>query len=340
MRKIAMLILVSTGLGCTGGFKAQVINGGTSSQSTGQTSSSAGNGASPAVAPAPAPMPAPAVSVVVSGGPATTLPTTNTPTPSSAVPMGAKLTFNDAFNTISISGADGADTKWFSQRIQCCMYDTSHPSVPTQMAGINSPAGQNPFSLVPGGGLDIRLQKNNGGWYSGVLATVDNQGKGFSQQYGYFEIRAKFPRGEGTWPAFWMVNTNQIPGVDPGEIDIFETYSILNYSGGIVTTMHDWSPAYIASHGNNSTSNPGGGPSVVAEPNLYDGFHNYGMLWTADVMNFYYDNVLIYSMPTQPEFRQPYFMIMDLGIGGGWPTTSIPDQNDMIVEFVRAYSLP
>ena len=46
----------------------------------------------------------------------------------------------------------------------------------------------------------------------------------FSQAYGRFEARMKIPRGQGIWPAFWMLgNDIEKPGwPDCGEIDIME----------------------------------------------------------------------------------------------------------------------
>src|SRR3546814_17747296 len=36
---------------------------------------------------------------------------------------------------------------------------------------------------------------------SGLLTTRDS----FAQSYGYFEIRADMPDGQGLWPAFWLL---------------------------------------------------------------------------------------------------------------------------------------
>ena len=54
------------------------------------------------------------------------------------------------------------------------------------------------------------------------MQTVGTDGKGFSQQYGYFEIAVQFPPGPGTWPGFWMLPVNRT--ANHGEIDILEQY--------------------------------------------------------------------------------------------------------------------
>jgi beta-glucanase (GH16 family) len=56
----------------------------------------------------------------------------------------------------------------------------------------------------------------------------------FSQLYGRFEARIKIPRGQGIWPAFWMmgVNIDTRGWPDDGEVDIMENI------GREPTTVH------------------------------------------------------------------------------------------------------
>lgn len=244
----------------------------------------------------------------------------------SHVPPGYHLTFDDEFQTLSLADADGAETRWHTHTVQCCLSDTSAPSTPTVMAGVSAPAGQNPYSLQPGGGLDIRLQKTDGTWYSGVLATVDGKGQGFSQQYGYFEMKANFPAVAGTWPAFWLLNTAALTRHAPaGEIDVVESFMFApDY---VNTTLHDWTPPAREL-----------GHHLARMANLSEGFHTFGLLWTAETMRFYVDGQDIYSLPTPPIMHQPYYPIVDLGLGGGWPTTGMPQHADMLVQYVRVYA--
>ncbi len=186
--------------------------------------------------------------------------------------------------------------------------------------------GKDPYALLPGGGLVIRLQKTQGAWYSGVLSTVDSKGHGFAQQYGYFEVKARFPASPGTWPAIWLLNSAALTEHAPaGEIDVVESYMFA--PGYINTTLHDWAPpgrqiAYHLAH--------------VAD--LSVGFHVFGLLWTAETMRFFCDGEEIYSVSTPPIMHQPYYPILDLGLGGGWPTDKTPSRSDMEVRYVRVYA--
>ncbi len=251
-----------------------------------------------------------------------------TPAPTrklTSVPPGYSLTFDDEFADLSISDGNGAKTRWYAKTVECCMFDTSAPKTPTSMASVGSSAGQSTFALVPQG-LRIRLQKINGGWTSGVLATVDHDGNGFAQQYGYFEVKAKFPAAKGTWPAIWMLNAAALQHHAPaGEIDLVESYMFAPRS--INTTLHDWTPPgkELAHH-------------LAQVANLSEGFHTFALWWTAETMRFYCDGDEIYTTPTPAIMQQPYYVILDLGLGGGWPTDETPAQSDMLVRYVRVYS--
>jgi hypothetical protein len=244
----------------------------------------------------------------------------------SSVPSGYHLTFEDNFTSMDLSDTSNPQAKWFTHTVQCCMNDTSFPKTPTYMAGVNDPIGQRPFSILPGGGLDIRLHKTEGAWYSGVIATVDRNGNGFSQQYGYFEMKAKFPKAVGAWPAFWLLNAAALSQHAPaGEIDVVESYMFAPRY--INVTLHDWTP-------------PGSTPShhLAKVADLSEGFHTFGMLWTSTTMSFYCDGTSLYSTPTPAIMHQPYYPIVDLGLGGGWPTKDTPSSSDMQIAYVRVYA--
>jgi beta-glucanase (GH16 family) len=236
-------------------------------------------------------------------------------------------TFDDEFQTLDLSdGSVYNGSKWYTHNEQCCMQTTDGSG--TYMYGMDDPV--DPYSIGPGGGLDIRLQEINKNWSSGVITSVDNHGAGFSQQYGYFEMSAQFPSGLNTWPAFWLLNTaSKASGAGQGEIDVAEYIANPAFINTIRTTLHDWSQNTAPDFSWNQVTNPSDG-----------NFHTYGMLWTAQSMTFYFDGTGYFSCPTPSIMHQPYYMLVDLGIGSGYPTNITPPVNDMIVQYVRAYSLP
>jgi beta-glucanase (GH16 family) len=154
---------------------------------------------------------------------------------------------------------------------------------------------------------------------------VDSLGAGFSQQYGYFEVKAQFPAGLGTWPAFWLLNSDHLTqGASSGEIDVVEAY--MQFPTTVNTTLINWGTGTVV------------GPFQSPVANMSNGFHVYGMLWTASTMTFYFDGAVIRQTATPAVMNQPYYPIIDLGLGGGWSTSQTPQQSDMIVQYVRVYA--
>ena len=82
---------------------------------------------------------------------------------------------------------------------------------------------------VEDGKLVITACKEDNIYTSGRIRTITNQGEVlFSTAYGRIEARIKCPVGEGLWPAFWMLPTQE--GIDAygtwaasGELDIMDS---------------------------------------------------------------------------------------------------------------------
>ena len=287
-----------------------------------------GNGPSTAIASTPNstiatnPTPVPPSSVIQ-----TPVPENVSSMPLPIAKLNYSLTFDDEFTSLkTISNSSSYNgSKWYNGVDQCCMGDS------TGLPGVMYPTlanGQSvdPYTLIPGGGLNITLSKINNVWYSGILTSVDLAGKGFSQQYGYFEIRAKLPAGPSTWPAFWLLNTASLAsGAPAGEIDIFEQFG--QFPNNFCTTLHDW--------GAGTTPYYNCGTTVS---NMETDFHTWGFLWTEDSMTLFFDNSQVLQTVTPTVMQQPYYMLIDLGVGGGWPTDKTPSANIMQVQYVRVYA--
>jgi beta-glucanase (GH16 family) len=232
-------------------------------------------------------------------------------------------TFEEKFTSFSISDSAINDhSRWYAKNEECCMMASDGKR--TEMAAVSGP--DNPFLIAKPNGLTIRLQRKGDLWTSGVLTSVDSKGNGFSQEYGYFEMRARFPSGLNTWPAFWLLNTaSKRSNAPAGEIDIVEYIANPAFPNYIATTLHDWS----------DKTTPAMSHSMVDLPT--DGFHIYGMLWTAATMTFYFDGEVTFQCPTPAIMHQPYYLLVDLGLGAGWPTVDTPPRNDLEVDYIRVY---
>ena len=170
-------------------------------------------------------------------------------------------------------------------------------------------------------------------------ARLKTQGK-FSQAYGRFEARIKIPRGQGIWPAFWMLGDDiDKPGwPDCGEIDIME--NIGKEPGLVHGTIHG--PGY-------SGANSIGAPyALPGDRHFADDFHVFAVEWEPDVIRFYVDDHL-YETRTPAElpkgtkwvYDHPFFVLLNVAVGGGWPgnpdaTTVLPQT--MLVDYVRVYA--
>ncbi|MFD0786501.1 ricin-type beta-trefoil lectin domain protein, partial [Micromonospora azadirachtae] len=159
----------------------------------------------------------------------------------------------------------------------------------------------------------------------------------FAQAYGRFEARIKVPRGQGLWPAFWMLGTSSNSWPDRGEIDIME--NIGREPSTVHGTLHG--PGYSGGNAvTGQTSLPGGQA-------LADAFHTYTVDWAPDSVTWYLDGVQ-YSRKTPADLRgnrwvfdHPFFMIMNVAVGGNWPgspdgTTVFPQQ--MVIDYVRVHA--
>ena len=178
-------------------------------------------------------------------------------------------------------------------------------------------------------------------WYGQckyTSARIVTKGK-FDQKYGRFEARIKIPRGQGIWSAFWMLG-NDIDAVgwaNCGEIDVME--NIGREPAIVHGTVHG--PGYSGTNGI-------GAPFSLANNQKFaDDFHIYATEWSENKISFYVDGNLYKTITPQnlPAGKQwvyehPFFMILNLAIGGNWggapdDTTVFPQT--MLVDYVRVY---
>ncbi len=169
-------------------------------------------------------------------------------------------------------------------------------------------------------------------WKSALLCSNDPSGKGFSQQYGYFEMRAKMPKGPGVWPAFWLCSSfdrKNPKGGETGaiEIDIIEYYG--HAPNSYTATMHVWEPKPHWGHGSTITTKPN---------EACEGFHNYGCMVEPEFTTMYFDGIEVWKTKTPKEHNKPLMILLNLALGSGWPIDKTPNPSVMEVDYVRAYA--
>ncbi|WP_371775253.1 ricin-type beta-trefoil lectin domain protein [Streptomyces sp. NBC_01438] len=203
-------------------------------------------------------------------------------------------------------------------------------------------AGNSNAALDGQGHLVITARKENPGnyqcWYGTcqyTSARLNTSGK-FTQAYGHVEARMKIPRGQGMWPAFWMLGDDigQVGWPNSGEIDIMENVGF--EPGTVHGTLHG--PGYSGSAG------IGAGYTLPGGRAFADDFHTFAIDWAPDSITWSVDgNVYQHRTPADTNgntwaFNKPFFLILNLAVGGYWPgdpdgNTTFPQQ--LVVDHVR-----
>ncbi|MBV9988888.1 MAG: glycoside hydrolase family 16 protein [Chitinophagaceae bacterium] len=189
---------------------------------------------------------------------------------------------------------------------------------------------------IENGNLVIEARKENFGGRNYTSARLLTKAK-MQWTYGRFEIRAKLPKGRGTWPAIWLLSANDpLHWPDDGELDIMEEVGYM--------------PNTIYGTAHNKLYNGGNGKQKGSSkliPDAQDSFHVYSLEWTAsqviwsidgDVFFSYYDPAL--GSDAWP-YNKDFFMILNLAIGGNWGGAQGVDDSifpqSMLVDYVRVY---
>lgn len=165
----------------------------------------------------------------------------------------------------------------------------------------------------------------------------------YSFTYGKVEIRAKLPKGIGTWPAIWMLNTNidedgaywdnlgfgTVTWPTCGEVDILEHWG--KNQDYVSSAVHN-----ASSYGYN-VENLGGQRIDSAS----DTFHIYTLEWTADKMMFSIDGIEHFQY--QPSIKNPetwpydadYYLLLNIAIEPD--IDPLFTESAMVVDYIRIY---
>lgn len=159
--------------------------------------------------------------------------------------------------------------------------------------------------------------------------------------FGRIEARVKVPKGQGLWPAVWMLgeNLDDVKWPQCGEIDILEVLG------------HDPKKLYGTLHGPGySGTDPRGGWHTLEQGSFADAYHVVAVEWEPTRIRWFVDGLQYHQVePKDVPAGQwvfdkgPHYLILNLAVGGNWPgypdeTTTFPQS--FLIDYVRVYARP
>jgi beta-glucanase (GH16 family) len=259
----------------------------------------------------------------VSTSTATSLPATPTPAPASTNTPAPAAT--DTPTAAATSVTRPGYRLVFDEEFSGSGIDTSKWNTQLRWGSVNPPEleyyAPDAFSFA-NGVLSIKAEKRSMGGKSYTSGVIASFGK-YQFTYGYAEMRARMPKGQGLWPAFWLLAANQS---SYNEIDTLEilgnepakNYMSLHYNSptGPLSETHSWT-----------------GPDFSAD------FHTFAVDWSPTALVWYVDGVQR-STITHDVPAEPMYLLANLAVGGVWPgnpdgTTVIPATLD--VDYIRVF---
>ena len=192
---------------------------------------------------------------------------------------------------------------------------------------------------VENGNLVIEARKEVAGNNNYTSARLLSQNSG-NWTYGRIEVRARLPRGKGTWPAIWMLPTNWTYGnggwPDNGEIDIMEH---VGYDPGVIHGSIHTNKYYWRINTQKT--------STIKIPDVQDQFHVYAMEWYADSLSIFVDSLKYFTFKNEHTgwevwpFNKNFHLILNIAIGGDWGGQQGVDNSifpqQMLIDYVRVY---
>ena len=165
-----------------------------------------------------------------------------------------------------------------------------------------------------------------GSYTSGIITSYD----AFKFVNGYAEMRARIPKGQGLWPAFWLLNGYYV-GQQP-EIDILEVLGHNPHQTFHTFHRLEQNGEQVANQGFTDNGDPVSGYA--------DGFHKYGVRWQRGKIEWYIDGNVVYTYEGADVPYQLMYVIVNLAVGGNWPgspddATEFPASLD--IDYIRVY---
>ena len=177
------------------------------------------------------------------------------------------------------------------------------------------------------------------GWYSAGIDTDDDSPNGFSQKYGYFEVRCILPDLPSGWAAFWLMNEGVYnedgSGEDGTEIDIFESDCTLrNQKNAVGINLHY--DGYGEAHESMGTI------KMLLKGDPYKEYNTYGLEWNENEYIFYINGVEAHRTSYGGVSKNPEYLILSYELMGENGVAEYSDldktkEYQYIVDYVRVY---
>lgn len=167
----------------------------------------------------------------------------------------------------------------------------------------------------------LRFAAQEFAYSSGMLTTY--RWRNFT--YGYFEMRARMPKGQGFWPAFWLIPMSR---EWPPELDVME------FLGDRTDRFH------VHVH---TAQGPSPIGRDVPAADLTRSFNVFGVSWTPETIDWYFNDSRVFSTATPADMHEPMYLVVNLAVGGEWPGS--PDEHThfpsmLDIDWIRVWQQP
>lgn len=264
---------------------------------------------------------------------------------SNLVLQGMRRTFFDDFDTLDFSwsrwrphydgGWDPVGQKWlgYDWMVKRTLQGNQEQEIyvdPGYKGSTSRALGLNPFALNDGK-LEIIADRTPAHLRSALYGYEFTSGlltsrASLVQKYGFFEMRAKMPRGKALWPAFWLLSEDKSW---PPEIDVFE---VVGQKPEVIASAIHWKNSFGAHKSSGCRT------TVATAATEY---HQYGVLWDEQRVVYYIDRVPVAQIATPPGLTQRMYMLMNLAVGGnfvGVADEETPTPSVFSIDWVAAYT--
>ncbi len=241
------------------------------------------------------------------------------------------LIFNDEFTGDELNAQKWSDCYWWDWQNHGCTNSGNHELQWYQPGNI----------LAADGILHLRafeesIRAGDGKTYaftSGMISSgrsrEDPLPPGLAFQYGYVEIRAKLPRGQGLWTSFWLLPVNNQNDRSKPEIDMMEMLG------------HQPQKIYMTFHYQTDADDDAQQSENWVGPDFSADWHIFGLDWQPNMLIWYVDGVERWRYLDAAYIpNEPMYLILNLAVGGDWPAP--PDDStvfpaDLQVDYVRVW---